>query len=335
MIVNRLLKVVAFLAYDIGVVLVLLVLLEMALRIFAPQIGPQGTDKILYQDDLYYGSYGLRPNAYGESNGALVRVDALGCRETSAPIDTSKLSWLYLGDSVTMGLGVTGDSTFAGRLQSRFRNVNLLNPSMIGYGVDDYVNLLRWFVVDRGDSLKIDRVTVCWCLNDIYSEEDEVSAPGSGVRATFGSLISYIRPRLRTYMFLKTLFFDRPKSYYLYDSKFYSDSNEVNRAVSKVVMMFGECSRRNIPFEVLILPYEYELRSGVVLHDTPQQILRRKLDSLGIGSMDPMSYMRKSGIKPNAMYLYGDGIHLSNLGHRLIANFMIGEIVSGKNGRGD
>lgn len=334
MVAKRFLNLLAFLSYDIGVVLILLILLEAALRIFAPQIGPQGTDRILYQDNRYYGSYGLRPNAHGESNGALVKVDALGCRETSVPTDTSKPSWLYLGDSVTMGLGVTGDSTFCGRLQSRFLNVNVLNPSMIGYGVDDYVNLLRWYVVDRGESLKINRVTICWCLNDVYSEKDELSVPGSGLDDLFGGLISYIRPRARTYMFLKTLFFDRAKSYYLYDSRLYSDSSDVSTAVSKLEMMFRECRRRNITFEVLILPYEYELRNGVVLQNTPQEIMRGKMDSLGIGLMDPMIYMRRSGIKSSAMYLYGDGIHLSNLGHRLVANFIIGKIVSSKNGKG-
>ena len=96
-------KAVLFSLYNIVVVIALLIVSEFTIRIFFPRIQPQGTSENLIMKDEYYISTGLTPNTKGISNGKTVTVDKYGCRESSVAIDTSKNSWLFLGDSVTMG----------------------------------------------------------------------------------------------------------------------------------------------------------------------------------------------------------------------------------------
>ena len=77
-----------------------------------------------------------------------------GFRETSVKIDTTKKSWLILGDSVTMGIGAEADSTFAGILHSSLDSINILNPSIIGYNNIDYLNVYKYFVIEKKNDFK-------------------------------------------------------------------------------------------------------------------------------------------------------------------------------------
>jgi hypothetical protein len=53
--------------------------------------------------------------------------NALGGWKYKKQIADSLNKWLLLGDSVTMGIGIDNDSTFAGIMDKSFRDVNRIN----------------------------------------------------------------------------------------------------------------------------------------------------------------------------------------------------------------
>jgi hypothetical protein len=300
---------------------------EILVRLFIPAIGPQGTDRILYAGNRYGASHGLKPNSSGRSNGAIVRVDENGFRKTSVKSKASKSGWLLLGDSVTLGIGVEEDRTFAGILQSGFPRVNIFNPSMIGYNVEDYGRVFHHFIEDRGNDLKINRVLLFWCLNDLYSDHDAVELPGGQIRVRFGKGLNLLRSHSRFYFYLKTLLFDRPRSYFLFDLRRYeSTPAQVTDAVGKVVEIRQACARKGIRFTVILLPNEYQLRSGGNASNMPQRVLTAEMEKRGIQMLNPLDYLKDSGVNSRDLYLYGDGIHLSAKGHEKMADFLFSRL---------
>ncbi len=320
-------KIVLFSLYNILVVIILLIISEFTIRIFATRIQPQGTSENLIIEDEYYNSTGLTPNSEGLSNGKIVTVDKYGCRKNNSPVDTSKNSWLFLGDSVTMGIGVDNDSTFSAIVQNKVSNINILNPSTIGWSVYDYKNVLRYFINEKHNNLKIKKVFLLYCLNDLYNSEVGKEMPGGSAREFFGDFLRYFRLNSRLYIFLKNLFSDRAKAYFEYDKQFYNSTNpEFNKALNIIEGIDSFCIKNKINFIVIILPYEYQLRRGDKV-DQPQQLLIDDLEAKSIKTYNMLNLFTKIPKNKKLLYLYADGIHFSNRGHRLAADFIINTII--------
>ena len=307
-------KILAYFAYLLCVSCILFLILEFSIRILKKQIKTQGTAREIFSDNQYYDSSGLKPLSSGTSNGCFVQVDEFGFRRFSKPVHSHDNSWLILGDSVTMGIGVEADSTFAGIIQSQFDSVNILNPSVIGYQVNDYYNVFRYFVVDETRDFNIKRVYIFWCLNDVYMNMPDVRVPGGKLRYLFSDILMFIRTHSRFYFFLKTLLFDRPESYYLFDKQFYTDEN-LNSAIKYFNKIAKYCSQNHLLLKVILLPYEYQFRNDAADNLLPQQLMIDFLQHNNIDVIDLFQGLKETGINHKSLYLYGDGIHFSNLGH--------------------
>lgn len=309
-------RILLLVVYNLVFVVIGLLVLEFAVRIFKPEINSQGTDKVLIKDSVYFSSQGLNPNASGISNGVILSVDQYGFRKNTAPVDTSKKSILLIGDSVTMGLGVDSSDTFANLLQKRMMTKNILNPSMFGYDVQDYKNVFRHFT--EKNRLKIDEVVVCWCLNDIYNDNiKDTEVPGGGIRYFFNDFLSYLRRNSRFYTYLKTMVSDRSESYYLFDSQLYNDKNMLKEAADILTSINNECKRAGIVFGIVLLPYEYQIRTK---SRYPQSELKEKFERFGIPTINVFDVFQSA--QPKDYFLYGDGIHFSPEGHKVIADFL-------------
>lgn len=321
---NRFRKLFVILAFNVSVASLLFVLCEFVVRWAAPFILPQHTDRQLFQDNVYGTSEGLRPLAVGYSNGAEVRVDKYGFRSCSIPVDTSKRSWLLIGDSVTEGIGVAADSTFAGILQKHSDIINVLNASVVGHDLTDYENVVNALIVDKRHKLKIDRVTLLYCLNDIYRGISEFDTPGGSLRSVFGDALRYVRSHSRFYLLIKALLFDRARSYYEFDRKFYTPNTEdFKLATDAIVGINSTCRQQGVAFEVVLLPYEFQVRSGTEDLFFPQNILTASLESSGVTVFDPSGYMLNAVQDSDELYLFGDGIHFSATGHGQIARYLL------------
>jgi lysophospholipase L1-like esterase len=314
--------------YSLAVALVGLLVLEAIVRLALPQVTRQGTEQTIFAEQRYYSSHGLRPLSRGYSNGAVIATDRFGFRQYRTPIDTTKKCWLLLGDSVTEGIGVDADSTFAGRLQNSLDTINVLNPSSIGYDVADYLNVYRALVVDDSFHLDVDRVTVFYCLNDLYIDVEPIEQPGGQFRHWAGPVLGFLRNHSRLFLYLKGIVADRPRAYFDFDSQFYRNKTpELAKAVAGLDSLRRQCVERDIEFEVVLLPYEYQLRENKDNRLIPQNILGNALERNGIRVYDPAAYLQGHLTNSSEAYLWADGIHFSATGHRLIYEYLLDNLV--------
>ena len=254
------------------------------------------------------------------SNGVKVSIDEYGFRNSSNKIDSSKPSWLLLGDSVTFGIGVEDDSTFSAIISSAIDTINTLNPSAIGYNIISYWNVLKYLIIENEQNLNINRVTLLWCLNDLYIDVSDIETPGGNIRYILSDLITYFRVNSRLYHLTKSIVFDRPKAYFMFDKLYYNSENQdFKKSISIIYQMKELCNNYNIKFDIILLPYEYQLRNGEF---TPQSLMIDNLvDKINI--YNPFLTPVNTNQNPKIYYLYGDGIHFSNYGHKFIAKKII------------
>ena len=218
--------------------------------------------------------------------------------------------WLLLGDSVTMGMGVEADSTFAGRLASVQGQYDILNPSLPGHASNDYLEIVRVVIAERD----VARVTLFWCLNDVMGGTPIETAP-EGTRLLDNPVMAFVRKHIRTYTWAKATFTDRSKAYFLHDRDLYErDGSLFEDSMADVRAIRSLLQTTNIPFHVVLLPYEYELRNR---EEEPRSSLQNRFESMGIQVLSLADEMAWED--PSRYYLYGDGIHLSVEGHREIA----------------
>jgi hypothetical protein len=222
-----------------------------------------------------------------------------------------------------MGIGVSPDRTFAGIIAARLRDVRILNPSVVGYASDDYLKVLSVILTSsKYQNLQIRRVTVVWCLNDIYGGIKGVVDPDQAVRRFVGPLLTFVQRNVYLYQWLKSVLFDRPYRYFEHDSRLYTAEN-VEAAASHLKAIADLCSQHSLQCDVVLLPYEYQLRSnGDEDAFLPQDILTRRLRSISVSVLDPGAYFKQLSPSPSDLFLFGDGIHLSEMGHLLLANYL-------------
>jgi hypothetical protein len=296
----------------------ILLAMEGCVRVVHPEIGPATIDRQLLEDGIFRGSHGLSPGARGVAMGAGFEVTNDGFISYSSAQDGTRPAWLFLGDSVTMGIGVEPDSTFAGRADREVSDsMRVINPSAIGYASRDYVNVLD--SLSRRTDLLIRRITVFWCLNDVYP--DSVAALGpTGLRRLVPAVTGFVYRHIRSYQWLKALLTYRPRAYYEYDEAFYRESNpSLQTAVTDLQRLKTIADSLGAPLTVVALPYEYQLRTG---SRVPQEVLEEALAGKDIPLVDASKALTDA---PSVdFYLYGDGIHLSVPGHAAISRFILG-----------
>jgi lysophospholipase L1-like esterase len=312
---------------DFAIAVVFLLLFEIFIRLSFPEIHPLGTDRALIIDPRYGSSPGLRPEATGVSDGIQFHVDELGFWSYDSASDSSAQGWLLLGDSVTMGMGVEPDSTFAGRLAISNRNHRILNASWIGYSSSDYVNVALALLLEPRMSAKrlvhVEHVTVFWCLNDVYSDIGPGGHPGDVIRQSGASVLAFLQSNSRTYQWLRNLIFDRPATYFENDLQYYAaPSKQWSSAERDLHTLRDICSRAGVLLDVVVLPYLVQLRHRSESDFVPQRVLTEYLRELGIACYDPTSFIFTLKVDPNKFYRFGDGIHFSKLGHRIVFEFL-------------
>ncbi len=315
---------------NILIIFLLFLISEIVVRISFKNISIQGIDTNLVASQAIYNSIGLKPLEKGMCNGEIIEVDKWGFRKNSHAVDTTRKSILLLGDSVTMGVGVKADSTFAGILQNLYRKKNILNPAIIGHSVADYLNQVKYYVINKDGptNFKINEVIMFYCLNDLAYGIEDIKQPGGKLRSSLGGIMAFFRSHSKLYMFLKNAISDRSKFYFLYNEKFYRRNNQYfKQAMNDILKIHKQLFSLNIRFTVVILPYEYQLRNFYDNEYHQQDLIKEFFNKNNIHYYDSMKYLKKQTKNPKTLYLYADGIHFSNMGHKLIAEFTYSSIL--------
>jgi lysophospholipase L1-like esterase len=124
---------------------------------------------------LYH--HDLRPNvsvtaAWGDHRYPM-RTNSLGFRDArvrDVPLVAPGRRVLLIGDSVTEGIGVPYEDTFAGRLAAALggHGVEVLNAAVVSYAPSIYERKLRYVLDERG--LRVDEVVVFLDISDVRDE---------------------------------------------------------------------------------------------------------------------------------------------------------------------
>jgi lysophospholipase L1-like esterase len=329
---GRLGRVAGVVAVNVAVAGLLLLVLEGAVRLLRPDIQPAGTEADVLLDDAFVdaegATVGLRPGAEGVANGAAVHVDADGFHvyAGNGAVPDSAGAWLWLGDSVLFGVGVPADSTVAGRLALRQDTARVLNPAVIGWGPADYRRRLD---AALAAGLRPDRVTVLWCLNDALPPRPLVAPDAPASATLWAQTRAWLNVHSRLYRWAKDAALDRPARYFAHDRVLYetlasADRPEapIDQALRQLWAIRDTLSARGIPLDVVVAPYEPQLRPG---SRAPQQALVPLLESRGIPTLDLLdAFAEVAEDDPSALYLWSDGIHFSSRGHAVAARAVAG-----------
>ncbi len=318
-------KFVKLILINLCAVLLVIVIFEIIIRLLFPQIILSGTSATLLKERVYLDSPGLKPNSQGESYGVMKEVDSLGFWKYNNNKTNHKINLLLLGDSATMGIGVENDSTFAGLINSSVDSVKIFNPSLIGYSSKDYLNIINKVLVTDKNKLHIKKLMIFWCLNDVYDNYPTKDSPDIRTKGYVGKFINLVSRNFKTWHLLKELFSDRQKDYFQYDVQFYEGNNlPLEQSLQNIIDCYSIAKKFDIDTEFIILPYEYQIRNiASDKYNLPQATLEKKLSDYEINTTDILDMVGKDIKDSKELFLFGDGIHFSKVGHRLIAKLLL------------
>ena len=233
---------------NIAVFIGMLLLLEGIIRLSYPSIRTQGTDKHIISQNIFGDSNGLTKNYTGSVFGESVSVDNFHFRKTEIPVDASKNTILFLGDSVTMGVGVSDSETFGALSQKEFSTYNIVNPSVIGFDTFDYKNVTETLLEDP--TLKTKKVFVFFCLNDIYNRTTGNTTPMMSQKPFIGKVFDFFKSNSYLYIWLKGVFFDRQHAFYTNDFNLYTDTN-IQAATENLQSIATLCKAKDVNLQLL------------------------------------------------------------------------------------
>ena len=142
-----------------------------------PEIAPQNLDRRLFDPYKYGRTYGYKASSTGKEMDFLDITDDHGFRTSSRPPQANRPQdkFLLLGDSVSVGIGVEMEQTYSFLLEEKIGK-KVLNASVTGYGIEDYVEVIRTIA----NKIKPELVIVGICLNDVgFWEPGQYCCDGS------------------------------------------------------------------------------------------------------------------------------------------------------------
>lgn len=268
-----------------------------------------------------------QPNATGNSFGIEVYTDGNGYRiskdRTVAPGDGTIV---LIGDSVTFGVGVEENETFAGLLRASATQRKVINTGVVGIGLPDYERRLDEALAIAPDTRD---VYLIYCLNDFQPavadtrrDEQTVSRQlKNSYSSVFQYLNEYFGSRSELYVLLTGLAIDPSRRYFEWDRRLTDvDTETFNETLAPLERIANELRRRNIRFTVIIGPYEYQLRPGVDDRE-PQNKLSSYLAAKDIRMIDAYEAFQRSGLGSQA-FLFADPMHLSPAGHKIVFDIL-------------
>jgi lysophospholipase L1-like esterase len=279
-------------------------------------------DSKLIVDHKYFDSPGLADNASGMVWGKAFHSDAFGCRKQSKPYKSGKKKWLFIGDSVTEGVGVEDSSTFSSLVFRREDSFNILNYSLIGYSDADYLNVLKTLLPDDSTVAK---ATIFFCLNDVYGKSKSTDLPVMARQSIMGKLNGLLQTHYSTYKLIKLFLYQHANRYFQYDLQFYKqDDQRFMDAMNILQQCDSVCKVAGVDLNVIMLPYRSQLEGKDAGNKTPQLLVSAFCKLGNIRFSEPIDYL--SSLKnPASLYLFGDEIHFSAAGHRAMAGYILSQ----------
>lgn len=297
------------------IVFIALLVIEIASRGILSNKYNRAFDSSIIQSNKYFDSDGLRPNSNATVWGKHFTTDKFGFRSTGKPFDKKKKTWLFIGDSVTQGVGVDDSSTYVSLIAKSVDSMNVLNCSMIGWSVYDYKNVIESLLADTSNPMNISKIIIGWCLNDVYGKAKTNDLPDIADKGWKSQVSAFLQEYYATYRLTKLYATQNSDHYFKYDEQFYKPGNPLlTTALITTNSISSLCSSKNIELQVLSFPY----RSSLEKDKGEESISEMKFKSLSSDIKEAAH-----DIPSRDLYLFSDEIHFSSLGHHIIASAIL------------
>ncbi|MFN2412469.1 MAG: hypothetical protein ABR535_05365 [Pyrinomonadaceae bacterium] len=308
---------------------------ELYCRLFT-RINFLDSSRGLFTAGRFGNSYGNTPNFEGISFGEKFYIDENGFRVDSTVEPDSRLdspAIMILGDSVAFGPALTEDKTLAGILRRAIPHKRIYNAAVVGYDTFDYFNAGRKITAAKPE---IKQVLLFYCLNDvsdasaqiIRSQSTPTGAEPAGARSIPRHVNDYLRSRSKLFLWLKSALLDTQMIYFRNDLAGYQRGEEnIHDGLWPLVDLKNNLATKGVSFTVFILPYEAQLRPnpGPGFFD-PQRLTAAFFQQNGIDFYDLAPEFQKVSDTAKSLFLYGDPMHLSADGTRVVADAVCGRL---------
>ena len=312
--------------YNFLFILVFFIMFECVLRIFnLSQI--QGYKAELYEDKIHR----VRPNSEGIIGGNKFFIDKFGFRIPEKNYKYKAANKvLFLGDSVTFGVGVKEEKTFVGLYRINSSSNEIYNLALFGYQIEDYLVQLD----EISQFYPIEKIVYFLTLNDVYDHNNVKTVKYSeneyreGFKRIFNhdffrQINHFLRDKSYLYTFVKGVVADPQASWFQNVFNYYKE-NELSFVKSFFVKFKQITYNENIKSYVFILPYEFQTRNCNLETLMPQ--IKIKELSEGINNFYDLTSDFCKYKNPKKLYLKYDPMHLSEEGHNFVYNLTNGII---------
>jgi lysophospholipase L1-like esterase len=315
---------------------------EVVVRIIEHFTGPTGS---LYEQIVVDGKrFKMRPNTttvvperYGDIR---YDINADGYRDRNHPESDDKKSIVWLGDSISFGLGVQDANIFVSQVERKIESrwpgkYSVMNLAMWAYNTDNEFDALR----EDGLKFRPKLVILQFYMNDF------AMLPITQKNLTVGQKLTAIKNRV---LYASALYrrvnqlIEGTQYWLVHDIKRERFPNSLNNAEPKgdteylsshpnddsveafqKIKEIAKLSRdQGAAFLLFISPDETQLFTKD--YDLINERLGRFCEREGLQYCDPLEGLRTS---PQKVKLYHDGVHFSTIGHTIVADMIFDDIV--------
>lgn len=296
-------------------------------------------------------------------NGKLIRINGYGYHDDDFPPkkESREFRAVMLGDSITMGHGVSREETFSNRLEALLRATGRRPVQIINAGVQGYATFQEYNSFVASLEFEPDFIVVGFCMNDLaepFVVQEQYGGTGfdyHGITQARSAATSYLLNETG-YGRLIQSWRDRHKSVELSRRWQLFNVKEISRtplADSKyaenwrVVLadldrIYALARLRNVPILLLLFPYTFQLSRPDF--QEPQRILKQHAASRRIDVIDftelyekkvfdahVVEFLTEKGFTDkdiDALYLgrirkfFLDEDHFTSEGHNIVASVL-------------
>ena len=305
--------------FNLFFLIIILLVLELTVRIFKLS-GMQGYQAEILHDEIHR----LKPNTEGETGGVKFYTDSKGFRVPYKNYNYKEADKiLFLGDSVTFGVGVKEEDSFVGKYRKNSLRDEYYNLSLFGYQIKHYSVQIKEL-----DSLSpIKKMFYFITLNDVYDQSNLKIARYAenryqdGFKRIFNLIFfrkvnAFLRDRSYLYTFLKGILVDPQKSWFQNVLNYY-EQNDLDLFKSFLVDFTEFTKDKGIRTAIFILPYEFQTRKCDKKILLPQAKIREISRNIDNNFFDLTSNFCEYD-NPKKLFLKYDPMHLSPEGHEFV-----------------
>ncbi len=345
-----------FLSATLSVISLFIVafILEIWFHIFLPQpLDFHNLRKIIHIPKNEGGMLELIPHSESNYYGVENKINFFGLRDSEFSLEKKegKIRIVFIGDSITYGIGVRLENSFP-KIVEQMLNRNegtdryeTINAGVIGYTLTDYLEFLKNKIL----KIDSDAIILGICLNDTADVIWRFAGKRNSVKEYFfiinrnlrahSHFYFYLQERLRRLLYrYRIIKFNKPKVKNFLEGDFSEEDRY--RIYHNLKEMRRLTLSEDIIFALVIFPFEMQLdekrlnkysrQLGVrfkpsVLDGAPQELIKRFAEELGIPVLDlfgSFKHHRDNGLFLDTPYV-ADWVHLNEDGHDLAAREIV------------